>query len=338
MTNKQPVPDAILQLGLAFWGSKALLSAVELDLFTTLAQGPLPGEALIAKLGLQSRGTADWLDALVSLGMLRRSDDGEYANTPATGLYLDRAKPTYLGGMLEMANARLYPFWGSLTEGLRTGRPQNEAKTGGDFFAALYQDHRRLRQFLHAMTGLSMGAAQAVAEKFPWDRYRTVIDIGAAEGCLPVQLALRHPHLSGGGFDLPAAGPTFGDYVAACGLAGRLRFYPGDFFTDPLPSADVLVMGHILHDWSLDEKLTLIRKAYDVLPDGGALIIYESIIDDGRASNTFGLLMSVNMLIETPAGFDYTFADCRSWLADTGFRDSYAAPLTGPDSMVVGIK
>jgi hypothetical protein len=338
MTTKQPVPDAILQLGLAFWGSKALLSAVELDLFTTLARGPLTGEALTAKLGLQQRGTTDWLDALVSLGMLRRSADGEYANTPATGLYLDRAKPSYLGGMLEMANARLYPFWGSLTEGLRTGSPQNEAKTGGDFFAALYQDQARLRQFLHAMTGLSMGAAQAIAEKFPWDRYHTVIDIGAAEGCVPAQLALRHTHLTGGGFDLPAAGPAFDDYVAACGLAGRLRFYPGDFFTDPLPPADVLVMGHILHDWSLEQKLLLIRKAYDTLPDGGALIVYESIIDDDRTSNTFGLLMSVNMLIETPAGFDYTAADCRSWLADTGFRDSYAEPLTGPDSMVVGIK
>jgi len=338
MTNKQPVPDAILELGLAFWGSKALLSAVELDLFTTLAHGPHTAETLTAKLGLQQRGTTDWLDALVCLGMLRRSADGEYANTPATGLFLDRAKPSYLGGMLEMANARLYPFWGSLTEGLRTGRPQNEAKTGGDFFAALYQNQERLRQFLHAMTGLSMGPATAIAKKFPWDRYHTVIDIGAAEGCVPAQLALAHPHLTGGGFDLPAAGPAFDDYVAACGLAGRLRFYPGDFFTDPLPPADVLVMGHILHDWSLQEKLILIRKAYQALPDGGALIVYDAIIDDNRRANTFGLLMSVNMLIETPAGFDYTAADCRSWMAGAGFRDSYAEPLTGSDSMVVGIK
>jgi O-methyltransferase domain/Dimerisation domain len=337
MTTEHPAPDAIMQLGLAFWGSKALLSAVELDLFSTLARGPLTGQTLTAKLGLQARGTADWLDALVSLGMLERTE-GAYANTAATDLFLDRAKPSYIGGMLEMANARLYPFWGSLTEALRTGRPQNEAKTGGDFFAALYQDQTRLRQFLHAMTGLNMGAAQAIAEKFPWDRYHTVIDIGTAEGNVPVQLALRHPHLTCGGFDLPAAGPAFNDYVAANGLAGRLRFYPGDFFADPLPAADVLVMGHILHDWSLQEKLLLIRKAHDALPDGGALIVYESIIDDDRRANTFGLLMSVNMLIETAAGFDYTAADCRSWMAGAGFRDSYAEPLAGPDSMVVGIK
>jgi hypothetical protein len=337
MTNEQPAPDAILQLGAAFWGSKALLSAAELGLFTTLAQRPLTAETLTAKLGLQPRGTIDWLDALVSLGMLERAGD-QYANTPATDLFLDRTKPSYLGGMLEMANARLYPFWGALTEALRTGQPQNEAKTGEDFFAALYQDQGRLKQFLHAMTGLTKGAAAAIAEKLPWDRYHTIIDIGAAEGCVPVQLALRHPHLTGGGFDLPATGPIFEEYVASHSLTDRLRFYPGDFFTDPLPRADVLVMGHILHDWSLQQKLTLLRKAHRALPDGGALIVYDAIIDDDPTTNTFGLLMSLNMLIETRAGFDYTAADCRSWMADIGFRDTYAEPLPGPDSMVVGIK
>jgi len=337
MTNKQTTPDAIMQLGMAFWGAKALLSAVELGLFTTLARGPLTGKRLTAELGLQPRGTTDWLDALVSLGMLERVVD-EYANTAATGLFLDRNKPSYIGGILEMANARLYPNWGALTKALRTGQPQNEAKAGQDFFTAVYQDQDRLQQFLHAMTGLSMGAALAIAEKFPWERHHTVIDIGAAEGCVPVQLALRHPHLTGGGFDLPATGRVFEDYVASHGLADRLRFYPGDFFADPLPPADVLVMGHILHDWSLQEKITLLRKAYQALPDGGALIVYESIIDDDRRANTFGLLMSVNMLIETQAGFDYTAADCRSWMTDIGFGDSYIEPLPGPDSMVVGIK
>ncbi len=144
---------------------------------------------------------------------------------------------------------------------------------------------------------------------FPWVRYHTVIDIGAAEGGVPVQLALRHPHLTGGGFDLPAAGPILTGYVIAHGLAGRLRFYPGDFFADPLPPADVLIFGHILHDWSPQEKLALLRKAHDALPDGGAVIIYDAIIDNDRRASTFGLLMSVNMLIETPADAGYTAAD-----------------------------
>jgi hypothetical protein len=337
MTKVEVTPDAILQLGLGFWASKTLLTAVELGVFTTLAKEPLNGKAVMTELGLQPRGRDDFLDALVSLGMLERTGDG-YTNTPATDLFLDRNKPSYIGGILKMANARLYPFWGSLTEALRTGRPQNEIKVGENFFAALYQEPDRLKQFLHAMTGISMGAALAIAEKFPWERHHTVVDIGAAEGCLPVQLALRHPHLTGGGFDLPPVQTAFDDYVDSFGLSERLRFYPGDFFVDPLPSADVLVMGHILHDWSLDEKLTLLRKAHNALPDGGALIVYDSIIDDDRRANSFGLLMSLNMLIETPDGFDYTGADCRSWMADVGFRDSYVEPLVGPDSMVVGIK
>jgi hypothetical protein len=337
MTHDNPNPDALLGLGFGFWASKALLTAIELDVFTLLGEHPHRMEQLRDRLGLQQRGTKDWLDALVSLGVLERAGD-TYANGVEADAFLDRNKPTYVGGLLEMANARLYPFWGSLTEALRTGQPQNEAKFGEDFFAALYQEPLRLEQFLHAMTGISLGAAHAIAEKFPWDQHSTVVDIGTAEGCLPVALALRHTHLTGGGFDLPTVAPIFEKYVAANGLANRLRFHAGDFFTDPLPDADVLVMGHILHDWGLDQKVLLIGKAYDALPVGGALIIYDSVIDDGRRANTFGLLMSLNMLIETQEGFDYTGTECKDWLASAGFRHSYVEPLVGPDSMVVGIK
>lgn len=337
MTTKQPTPDAILELGLGFWASKTLLTAVELGLFTALATEPRTAKEVVTELGLQPRGVVDLLDALVSLEMLERTD-GQYRNTPATDLFLDRNKPSYLGGILEMANARLYPFWNALPEALRTGQPQNEIKHGEDIFAAIYQDPHLLKQFLRAMTGISMGAALAIAEKFPWDRYHTFIDVGTAEGCLPAQVGLRHPHLTGGGFDLPPVGPFFQEYVTSFGLDDRLRFYPGDFFIDPLPSADVLVMGRILHDWGLDEKLTLLRKAYHALPDGGALIVCDTIIDDDRRDNTFGLLMSLNMLIETQSGFDYTGSDCRSWMADVGFNNSYVEHLVGPDSMVVAIK
>ena len=330
-------PDAILQLGFAFWGSKTLLSAVELGVFTELAGGGLDAEALASRLGLHSRSAADFFDALVALGMLQR-DGTTYANAPATERFLDRAKPTYVGGMLEMANARLYPFWGNLTEGLRTGAPQNEAKDGGDFFATLYADRARLAQFARAMSGTSGGVAHAIAATFPWHDHSTVIDVGCAAGALPVVVAQAHAHLTGGGFDLPPLEPIFDDFVARAGLGERLKFTAGDFFTDPLPTADVLVMGHILHDWNLDEKRLLLKKAYDALPSGGALIVYDAIIDDERRHHAFGLLMSLNMLIETPGGFDYTGADCRRWMQEAGFRDSYVERLVGPDSMVVGIK
>ncbi len=335
---QQVTPDSIMQLGFAFWGSKTLLSAVELRLFGTLSEaGPLNVEELREQLGLHPRSARDFFDALVALGMLERDDDGRYSNTPATDLFLDPAKLSYIGGVLEMTNARLYRFWGSLTEGLRTGQPQSEVKTGGDFFETLYADPAKLAQFAGAMSGLSAATGQAIAEKFPFRNYTSVIDIGCAEGAVPVAIARAHEHLTGGGFDLPPIEPIFGAYVARHGLADRLSFCGGNFFDDPLPSADVLVMGHILHDWDLDQKRMLLRKAYDALPDGGALIVYEAIIDDDRRHNAFGLLMSLNMLIEG-LGFDYTGADCRGWMSDAGFKDSYVENLVGPDSMVVGIK
>jgi hypothetical protein len=339
LSEAPPSPEAILQLGTGFWASKTLLSAVELGLFTELAAaGPLDAEALREKLGLHERSARDFFDALVALGMLNR-EDGRYSNTAETGLFLDRNKPSYQGGLLEMLNARLFGFWNSLTEGLRTGEPQNEAKTGeGNLFDALYSDPAALRGFARAMTASSIGPAMVMAQAFPWDRYKTVIDIGCAEGCVPVQVALAHPHMSGGGFDLAPIKPLFEEYVASAGLSDRLQFQEGDFFADELPQADVLVMGRILHDWDLDEKLQLLRKAHAALPDGGALIVYESIIDDDRRENAFGLLMSLNMLIETPGGFDYTGADCQGWMRDVGFGETQVRHLLGPTSMVVGIK
>ena len=261
-----------------------------------------------------------------------------YANTPETDYFLDRGKPTYMGGWLEMFNLRLYRFWGSLTEGLRTGQPQNEIKGGEDLFAAIYNQPERLRMFLQSMTGHSQIAARAIAHQFPWQDYRSFVDVGTAQGALPVAVATANPHLTGGGFDLPVVRPFFEQFASSFGLERRLTFYPGDFFKDPLPAADVLVMGMILYDWNLDEKLTLLRKAYEALPKGGALIVYELLIDDERRRNLLGLLMSLNMLIELQGGFDYTGADCCDWMREAGFSQTRVEQLTEREWMVVGIK
>lgn len=333
----EPAPDRILQLGFAFWGSKTLLSAIELGVFTELAKGPADSATLTARLGLHPRSTRDFLDALVALGMLNR-DGAQYGNTAETALYLDRGKSTYLGGMLEMANARLYPFWGRLTEGLRTGKPQNEIQGGENLFEAIYNDPARLRLFMSAMTGFTLPTARAIATQFPWKDHRTFVDVGGAQGAVPVQVALANPHLTGLNFDLPPVGPVFDEYVASFGLSGRLRFHGGSFFTDPLPPADVIIMGRILHDWNLEEKRLLIGKAYQALVAGGALVVVEMLIDDERRRNTMGLLMSLNMLIETGGGFDFTGADCSGWMREAGFRQTRVEHLLGPDYMVVGIK
>ncbi|MGB7264189.1 MAG: methyltransferase, partial [Terracidiphilus sp.] len=254
-------------------------------------------------------------------------------------LFLDKKKPSYIGGILEMANARLYEHWSHLTEALRTGLPQNEVRGGGQpTFETLYADPARLKIFLKAMSGISHGSALAIAAKFPFKNYKTVCDVGTAQGDTAAQIALAHKHLQVTGFDLPEVGPVFEEYAAQVGLNGRLGFTAGNFFEQPLPKVDVIVMGHILHDWDLKTKRMLIGKAYEALPKGGAYIVYEAIIDDDRSKNAIGLMMSLNMLIETYGGFDYTGADCQGWMRDAGFSETRVEHLAGPDSMVVGIK
>jgi O-methyltransferase domain/Dimerisation domain len=310
---------------------------VELGLFSVLAKGPLDENKLRERLNLHPRSARDFFDTLVALGLLVRTAR-RYRNAPDADAFLDRAKPAYVGGLLEMAAARLYPFWGALTEALRTGSPQNEVKSGGEPFATLYANPERLRGFLSAMTGVSMSSARAIAAKFPWKTYRSFVDVGTAQGCVPVQVALTHKHLNGLGFDLPQVAPVYEDYVHSFGLGAQLKFQAGDFFRDPLPQADVLIMGHILHDWSLQQKHLLLQKAYAALPRHGALIVYDAMIDNARCRNVAGLLMSLNMLIETPEGFDYTPADCRGWMKATGFRKSSVVPLTATESMVIAKK
>ena len=261
-------PERLLGIGMGFWGAKALLSAVELGVFTRLGQGRAGLAELTRDLGLHERGARDFLDALVAMRLLER-EDGVYGNAPDADFFLDRAKPGYVGGLLEMANARLYPSWGRLTHALRTGLRESENPDEVDFFGALYADPDRLRGFLGAMSGVSAGPANAIAAKIPWKDYKSFMDVGAAQGMVPVTIARAHPHLDGAAFDLPVVRPVFEEFVARNGLSDRLRFVGGDFFKDNLPAADVLIMGHILHDWDMEQKRVLLAKAYEALPEGG---------------------------------------------------------------------
>ncbi len=335
-------PSHIVQVGLGFWPSKTLLSAVELELFTLLGDEAMTGAQLRERLGLHPRATFDFLDTLVALGFLDRDgsgSEGRYRNTPETAAFLDKRRPTYVGGLLEMCNARLYGFWGELTEALRTGQPQNEIKhTGHPMFEELYRDEARLEQFMEAMRGVQMGNFQALADRFDFGQYETVCDVGGATGQLSVTLATRHPHLRCTSFDLRVVEPIAARTIEAAGLGDRVSTAAGDFFTDPLPQADVICMGNVLHDWNLEGKLHLIRSAYRSLPEGGALIAIENVIDDDRRQNAFGLMMSLNMLIEFGDAFDYTGAQFGSWCRDVGFNRTEILPLTGPSSAAIAYK
>jgi len=336
-----PTPERILEIGFGFFASKALLSAVELDLFSVLGSTPLSAVEIAERVGLHGRSRYDFLDALVSLGLLDRAGDGaqgRYANTAATAAFLDKASPGYIGGILEMTNARLYGFWGSLTEALRTGRPQNEAKHGDDFFGVLYADEERLEGFVRAMAGIQMGNFAVLLDRVDLSWAATLCDAGGASGVFCALAAHRYPQLRAVSFDLPAVAPIARRTVEGMHVADRVGVVSGDFLVDDLPRSDVIVMGNVLHDWDDDQKQMLIRKAYASLNEGGRFIAIDNVIDDERRHNTFGLLMSLNMLIENPGGSDYTGAQFDRWCAAAGFAHTELVPLTGPASAAIAFK
>ena len=335
-------PSHILQIGSGFWPSKVLLSAVELELFTQLGSEAFTGEEIGDRLCLHPRAIWDFLDGLVALGLLDRDGDGHaarYRNTQDTAVFLDKNSPQYVGGILEMFNARLFRYWADLTDALKTGEPQNEVKhTGKPMFDELYADPARLEQFMGAMTGISLGNFHALAEKFDFSGYKTLCDVGGATGQLSLIVAARHPHLRCTSFDLPVVEPIANKTIAAAGLAERVATASGDFFMDPLPKADVITMGMILHDWNLERKMQLITSAYDALPEGGAFVVIENFIDDARRENVFGLMMSLNMLIEFGDAFDFTGADFTDWCTQVGFSKVEVVPLAGPASAAIAYK
>lgn len=343
MQETRPDPSKIMQIGMGFFASKALLSAVELGVFEVLGAGPLGREDLRKRLELHERGTADFLDALVALGLLNRDADGaeaRYANTADTAAFLNPASPLYLGGILKMANSRLYHHWGQLTEALRSGLPQSEDKQNGgrDLFAAIYANPQRLAEFLDAMAGRQLGNFIALAETFDFGRFTTICDAGGAGGALSVAIARRHQSVRCISYDLPAVTAIARMKIEGAGLTERVVAQSGNFLTEELPPADIITMGNILHDWGLATKEDLIRKAYSALPEGGAFIVIENIIDDARRANASGLLMSLNMLVETSDGYNYSFAQFDEWCRAAGFHHTEQRRLAGEGSAAIAWK
>lgn len=335
-------PSRIFQIGTGFMAAKTLLTAVKLELFTVLATQTLTGEELRRRLGLHERGLYDFLDSLVSLGFLQRRgimENALYSNSPDCEIYLDKCKLTYIGGILEMANNRLYPFWNNLEEALRTGKPQNEIRSDGvNMFEQLYSDKNRTREFINAMGAGQLGNFKAFATQFDFSSYNTLCDIGGAGAQLSTMVASHNPHMKCITFDLAPVIPIALENISKMGLADKIKVVTGDFFTDPFPEADVITMGNILHDWGTKDKLKLICKAYNTLPPGGSFVVIENIIDNDRRENTFGLLMSLNMLIETTEGYDYTAAEFETWTKRAGFSRTYLVPLSNSTSAAIAVK
>jgi len=342
--NIHPSPENIMKIGSGFWASKILLTAVNFQLFTKLAENKSMSAAEIKnvlELQCTDRNVFDFLDTLTGFGFLNREgvlESAMYSNSIDTDVFLDKNKSSYIGGILEMMNNRSYQFWGNLEEGLVTGLPQNEGKTGKDFFGLIYQDPNKLREFVNAMSGIQMGNFMTFAQIFDFSKYKTLTDVGGSVGLLSLMVAKHQSHMSCVTFDLPPVEAIANANIQQFQLGDRVKAESGDFFANALPKGDIIVMGNILHDWDEENKLALMKNAYEALPSGGAFVAIENVIDDERKQNVFGMMMSLNMLIETGKGFDYTFADFNNWAKTVGFKSTSLLPLTGPSSAAIAYK
>lgn len=343
-TFETPSMIKIMQTGTAFMSCKVFQIAIDLDLFTHLAkQGPTPIKDIRTKYdwNCSLRHSCDFLDTLVTLGFLEREgilESSVYSNAKETATYLDKSQPGYIGGFIAMCHKRLYGFWDTLEEGLRTGKPQSETKRGENFFGNLYSDQEKLKVFVHAMKGINLPPFRAFARAFDFSKYKTLSDIGGSGATLSISVAEVNKHLTCTSYDLAPVEGIAKELIEEAGLSERVKAGSIDFLKDPLPESDLITMSLILHDWDEDTKTLLLKKAYDAIKPGGALVVIENIIDDERRSNAGGLLMSLNMLIEVGFGFDFSFKDFEKWAKDAGFKKTELIQLVSWARAVVAYK
>ena len=319
-------------LGHSFTVSKLLLSAVEVGVFTALAasaEGSAETEELRAATGLHARSATDFFDALVALGLLEKKE-GRYYNSALAQACLVRGE-NYRGGFLDGANYVLYPAWGRLTEALRTGKPQAE----GDFEEML-NDPRARQAFLTMQDALSSPLVQQLLEAVDFGEFRTLADIGGARGNLAGLVLQARPELTAQVFDRPQNAEPCAEHAKSLGVDGRLEFAGGDFFADPLPAADVLVIGHVLADFSVDERKRLVAKAFEAVSPGGALLVYDPM--PGDEPHLPALVSSLHMLVMTPAGAGYHPGDCEQWMRVAGFTEVTRHPLLLGNTLLVARK
>ncbi|WP_055528658.1 methyltransferase [Streptomyces graminilatus] len=338
-TDSVPYADVIElgRLNTAYAQSKILHSAVETGLFELLAEGAADETVIAERLGLNPRLLGDFLRALAALDLVRRTGDG-YVNAPRAAACLVPDNPYYLGNSARAASARHYAMWGRLTEALRDGQPKAEQAAGPGAFERLYQNPEAARRFLAHMDSAHALVGPELAAAVPWSRYRSFVDVGGARGHIAAALATAHPQLTGGVFELPAVEPFFDEHMAELGLADRISFHSGDFFTVPLPAADVLVFGHVLHDWEPEQRQFLLERAYQALAPGGAVVVYDQMLDDAEP-DLASILGSLNVALVT-GGSEYLVQDCRTWMEKAGFRVESGRRIRtiGSDYVLVGVK
>jgi SAM-dependent methyltransferase len=323
-------PLPLMQLTIGFWSFKALATAYELDLFARLSDtGGRTIDELAEVLGVGQRPVELLVTACASIGLLERRD-GRYVNSALADEFLVPGKADHFGGWVRMLDRRLYPAWGRLTEAVRTNRPTS---WNPDEQAHIFdsEDPELLALFWEAMHSLSTFTARELGAHVDLSASTALLDVGGGSGAYDIELCRRYPNLRATVFDLPPVCEIASKKIVASGYEGRIAVARGDFLADPeLPAGhDVMLLSMIMHDWTPEQDLAILRKCFAALPPGGRIVISELLVNDEKTGPPAAALMSLNMLVET-VGRNYTAAEYEQWLHATGFVDVQTVSFEAP--------
>ena len=338
MTAQPPDPAVVLDLLEAFRRSKTMFAAVKLGVFDALAASPKTLGDLATELQASSDGLERLLDACVGLALLTRRDAG-YANTPAAEAYLCSHSPRRLTGYLSYSNDVMWKLWEHLDDAVREGTHRWQQVYGwdGPIFQNFFRDEAAKREFLLGMHGFGMICSPQIVAAFDLGRFRKLADLGGATGHLAVAACERYPELRAVVFDLPEAVPLAKEMIAQTPVAARIEVQSGDFFSDPLPEADLYALGRIVHDWSEEKALALLQRIHAALPAGGALLIAEKVLNDDKLGPRWAQMQSLNMLTCTE-GKERTLGEYRELLRRAGFSRVEGQRTTAPLDAVLATK
>lgn len=338
MATRELTAIPLMQIISGFWASKTLAAAVELDLFTQLSGRGVDIHQLSQLLQIHPRPAEMLLSGCASLGLLEKRGE-RYYNSPLSEEFLVQGKPYYFGGVITLLDRRLYLPWSRLPEAIKT----NRAQTWGDqpgIFEAISANPEEQRIFTEGMHSFSVQSGEAVAAAFDFLPYAHLLDVGGGSGAYCIEAARRYPHLRATVFDLPTALEIAREKIAEAAFSDRIKTHPGDFFTEALPKgADVVLLSMILHDWTPEKNRVILKRCFDALPSGGAIIVSELMMNDEKTGPVSAALMSLNMLIETE-GRNYTWAEYTEWLMEVGFREIQGLPVESPgvNGILIGRK
>src|SRR4051794_15131943 len=309
----------VLELILAFRRSKTMFAAVEFGIFDRLATGPAEAEELARALAVNASALSRLLDGCVSLGLLTHTDSG-YQNTALADQFLIQESPNTLHGYVKYSNRSLYKLWDHLEDAVREGSNRWTQVFGSRdaLFDHYFRNDESASNFLGGMHGFGQLASPPAVRAFDLSRFGHLVDLGGATGHLAIAACEEYPNLRATVLDLPSVEKFARAHISRSTVADRIDFIASDFFADELPSADLYNLGRILHDWSEEKIISLLRKIYGSLGTGGGLLIEETIVNADRSGPMPSLMQDLNMLVCTD-GRERTFSEYRGLLESAGF-------------------